>query len=282
MLRVPGPDSIHPRLLHELKDIVASPLANIFNVSLSSAAIPSQWRQANVSPTFKKGDKKLPENYRPGSLTSIPCKLLERILKDKIMEHLQTNRLLSPHQHGFRPARSCASQLLEVLDFLTMALDEGKSVDIIYLDFKKAFDSVPHARLLHKVEAYGITGNILGWIKAFLSDRSQQVLIEGVSSKCCKVKSGVPQGLVLGPLLFLLYINDLPDCVKTAVKMFADDLKLYGTSDTSESRKLLQDDLCNLEDLSTKWQLPFNVAKCKVLHFGPKNPHHTSRCLGET
>ena len=174
-------------------------------------------------PILKKGNKECASNYRPISLTSVVCKMLEAILRDRIMAHLEANSLLSPHQHGFRPSRSCATQLLEALDSWTRAIEEGEPTDAIYLDFKKAFDSVPHAQLLQKIRAYGITGKTLAWVEAFLSNRTQQVLVEGARSDLCRVASGVPQGSVLGPLLFILYINDLPDTLQSKVKIFADE-----------------------------------------------------------
>ena len=278
----PGPDGMHPRVLHELRHQVALPLTEIFRKSLSSSVLPLQWRQASIIPIYKKGDKQLPSNYRPVSLTSIVCKMLESVLRDKIMQHLETFNLLSPHQHGFRSARSCTSQLLEVMDSWTQALDRGQSMDAIYLDFQKAFDSVPHARLLQKLQAYGIRGNVLRWIESFLTCRTQQVLVEGVCSRWSSVRSGVPQGSVLGPLLFLLYINDIPDDLQTCVKIFADDSKLYGPADTQQSRQLLQRDLQTLESWSIRWQLPFNVSKCKVLHMGSRNPHCTYTMFGNS
>ena len=172
---------------------------------LHSSAVPREWRLATITPVFKKGKRNQASNYRPISLTSVVCKVMEAIVKDKIMFYLQSNDLLSPHQHGFRPARSCTSQLLEVVDSWTQAIEEGKHVDAIYLDFSKAFDSVPHARLLTKIQAHGIEGMVLQWLMAFLADRTQRVLVEGALSGSSAVKSGVPQGSVLGPLLFLLY-----------------------------------------------------------------------------
>ena len=278
----PGPDGLHPRVLYELAPHIAQTLATIFNKSLVASQLPKSWCQATVIPVLKRGSRHQPSNYRPISLTSIPCKVMESIIRDKIMHHLDTNDLLSPHQHGFRPSRSCTTQLLEVLDAWTQAVDRGEATDVIYLDFQKAFDSVPHARLLEKLKSYGISGSVLRWIQAFLSDRTQQVLVEGERSRWSAVTSGVPQGSVLGPLLFLLYINDMPDFVQTSVKLFADDSKLYGPVDSPCSRQRLQEDIQHLEEWSAAWQLPFNVKKCEVLHIGSTNPGYEYTMFGSS
>ena len=224
----PGPDAIHPRILKECATIIAHPLSLIFKSSLASSELPTQWKLANVTPVFKKGNKHSRENYRPISLTSIVCRLMERLLKNAIVDHLEKNSLFSNSQWGFRGKRSCASQLLKVFEEVTAYIEEDHCVDIIYFDLAKGFDSVPHERLLRKIESYGIDGNFLNWIKSFLRDRKQRVVLNGFKSSWSNVVSGVPQGSVLGPLLFLLYVNDLPECIENCkVAMFADDLKLY-------------------------------------------------------
>ena len=190
--------------------------------------IPEKWKWAHITPVFKKGSKHEKENYRPISLTSIICLLLERIIKNEIVKHLDANDLFSNDQYGFRAKRSCVTQLLEALEEWTSLLDGGNSIDVIYFDFAKAFDSVPHQRLLFTLNSYGISGKVLQWIANFLRDRKQRVVLNGYKSSWTNVLSGVPQGSVLGPLLFLIYINDLPDCIESSsVRIFADDLKLY-------------------------------------------------------
>ena len=162
------------------------------------------------------------------------------------------------------------TQLLEALEEWTSLLDEGNSIDVIYFDFAKAFDSVPHQRLLSKLNSYGIRGNVLQWITAFLRDRKQRVVLNGFKSSWTNVLSGVPQGSVLGPLLFLIYINDLPDCIESSsVKIFADDLKLYQKN--SGSSQPVQDDINRIENWSSQWQLPLNAQKCSKLHVSCKN-----------
>ena len=223
----PGPDGIHPKLLQLAAQSLAEPLASQFNESLDQGVLPDAWKTAVVVPIHKKGSKKEPGNYRPISLTCIPCKVMESLIRDELMEFLSSTDQISKHQHGFRPRRSCSSQLLETLEDWCRIIEQGDSVDVIYLDFRKAFDSVPHKRLLKKLCSYGISGKLLRWIEVFLSDRKQQVMVNGVHSDLVPVKSGVPKGSVLGPLLFLLYVNDIPSIVSCTAKMFADDTKIY-------------------------------------------------------
>ncbi|CAL4141793.1 unnamed protein product, partial [Meganyctiphanes norvegica] len=175
----PGPDDIHPKVLKECADNLALPLYLLFRDSLDTSIIPDLWKTAYVTPIYKKGIKSDPLNYRPISLTSVPCKIFEKILRNRIIEHLEAHNILSIHQHGFRSNRSCLTQLLEYFLEVHDILDEHDPVDAIYLDCKKAFDTVPHRRLLAKLQAYGITGKVLKWIECFLSDRSQRVIVKG-------------------------------------------------------------------------------------------------------
>ena len=223
----PGPDGLHPRVHVELTDQLIEPLKTIFCRSLIEGQLPQDWKDGNITPIFKKGKRHIPGNYRPVSLTSIPCKMLERLVRNAIMEHMESNHLLNDVQHGFVPGRSCSTQLLTVLDDWTSALEDGDNLDAIYMDFAKAFDTVPHQRLLVKLKGYGIGGAVLQWIDAFLSGRRQRVVVNGSKSTWAKVTSGIPQGSVLGPLLFVCFINDMPSVVKSPVHLFADDTKLY-------------------------------------------------------
>ena len=267
----PGPDELHPRVLKELHRSLAAPLAHLFRKSIDTGRIPQDWSLARVVPLHKKGDKQNPSNYRPVSLTAVPCKVMESLIRDQILNYLTEEDLLSCHQYGFRPKRSCTLQLLEVLDAWSRELESRNPIDVIYLDFQKAFDSVPHRRLLLKLQSYGITGKLLAWIEAFLTGRKQQVVLEGHHSDWSDVNSGVPQGSVLGPLLFLVYVNDLPGVVQSDVKLFADDTKLFtGVPSTADAERL-QADLDALMRWSESWQMPFNQGKCKVLHIGRTN-----------
>ena len=276
----PGPDGIHPRILKETASSVSVPLTNIFRRSLQSGTLPPDWKRGTVIPIFKKGDRKLTSNYRPISLTSIPCKVLESVIRDQVMAHLMFTGQLSANQHGFRPKRSCTSQLLEVIEDWTEALEQGKPIDSLYLDFRKAFDSVPHQRLLSKLRSCGITGCAFNWIRAFLTDRQQQVVVGGSESPWSPVSSGVPQGSVLGPLLFLIFINDMPTVVSSTIKMFADDTKVYRPLGSDDDHENLQRDLDAITEWSDIWQLPFNDSKCKVLHVGSYNPEHSYTMRG--
>ena len=270
----PGPDGVPSRVLVETAGSISIPLAALFCQSLNSGCLPEDWRLGTVVPIYKKGCKSLPENYRPISLTSVICKVLEAIVRDEMMTFLLETGQLSRHQHGFRPRRSCTTQLLEVIDEWSRLIENGEPLDTIYLDFKKVFDAVPHQRLFRKLQAYGIHGNLLRWIESFLSGRKQQVLLGSCHSRWSPVPSGVPQGSVLGPLLFLVYINDIPDVVTSSIKIFADDTKVYRSVANPFQIQDLQQDIDSVVEWSDRWQLPFNEAKCKCLHIGSNNQQH--------
>ena len=173
-----GPDDIHPRVLKEAANVLALPLFSLFTDSLLTGVLQAAWKQAHVTPIYKSGDRHSPASYRPISLTSIPCKILERLIKKAILDHLQRNHLISDMQHGFLPGRSCSTNLLLFMDSLTQARDDGLISDAIFFDFVKAFDKVPHKPLFHKLEAYGVCGELLQWINLFLTDRSFCVKVD--------------------------------------------------------------------------------------------------------
>ena len=274
-----GPDGISPRLLKDFETELSVPLEILFNKSLREGEVPSDWRKANVAPIYKKGPKGDPGNYRPVSLTSVPCKILESLIKDKLMEHLIQNKLIKDTQHGFIPGKSCATNLTLFMDTVTKATDEGKAVDIIYLDFAKAFDKVPHQRLLTKLRAKGVDAQTVKWIESWLSNRTQNVNIQGEKSGSCDVDSGVPQGTVLGPILFTVYIDDLEvevtrRLLEVLILKFADDTKGAKVIENAGDRDKLQEALDCLCNWAEKWGMEFNVAKCKVMHVGRNNPEY--------
>ena len=189
--------------------------------------------------------------------------------------HLTATNSISAHQHGFLSGRSCSTNLLAALEDWTSSLDEKIPVDTIYLDFAKAFDSVPHKRLLYKLQKYGINGSLHKWIEYFLINRRQCVSVKGEHSGWVPVKSGIPQGSVLGPVLFVIFINDLPDIVKSTSSIFADDTKIYRTIQTPNDADILQMDIDSLTSWADTWQMRFNPGKCKLLHLGRSNPEHS-------
>ena len=273
-----GPDEIHPRLLKELVAFVAEPLTRLFNKTINQGCIPDDWKKAHVSAIYKKGPKNLAVNYRPISLTSVVCKLMESLVKQSVMTYLKSENLLSTKQFGFMNGRSTATQLLTYLDKCISAIVSGEVVDAIYFDFSKAFDTVPHIRLLEKLKSYGIEDKVHGWIKAFLENREQVVMVNGQKSYPAKVLSGIPQGSVLGPVLFVLYINDLPDSVLCDILLFADDTKIFRPVRNKEDATQIQNDINRLQDWSNKWLLEFNTDKCHVLTLGKfENIRYTKR-----
>ena len=267
-----GPDAVPSFILKTAATELAPALTRLFQMSLDSGLVAKDWKEALVVPIFKKGDKHQPANYRPVSLTSITCKLLEHIMHSNIMQHFDNHNVLCDNQHGFRKRRSCETQLISTIQELSSSIAKGKQVDVKLLDFAKAFDKVPHERLIHKLDYYGVRGTTLKWIRSFLSDRQQEVVLDGATSDTAQVTSGVPQGTVLGPLLFLVFINDLPESIKSSqCKLFADDSLLYKVIENQADSDLLQLDLTALETWEETWQMSFNPSKCIVLRIAARN-----------
>ena len=260
-----GPDQIPAKLLNECAQELAPLLTRFFNKTLEEGCLPDDWKRANVTAVFKKGDRHTAANYRPVSLTSICCKIQEHVITSSVMKHLSQHDILVDGQHGFRAKRSCETQLITLVHELAANLEAGAQTDLIILDFSKAFDKVPHERLLRKLSHYGIRGRTLTWIREFLSNRQQEVMVDGAVSDPAPVVSGVPQGTVLGPILFLIFINDLPSELLCPTRLFADDCIVYSKIRNKQDQVALQRDLDTLSQWERRWGMEFHPQKCSVL-----------------
>ena len=265
-----GPDELHPRVLKELATELGPVLAHLFQQSIDTGEIPKEWSLANICPLFKKSDRSLACNYRPVSLTCVPCKLLEHIVCSNIMAHLDEYKLLSDRQHAFRKGHSCETQLTTVINDWAKILDNRGQVDTFILDFEKAFDTPPHELLKSKLFGYGIGGKTLKWIDSFLCFRQQRVVVNGVKSDWAPVLSGVPQGTVLGPLLFSLYINGISSDIESEIRLFADDCVCYREIKDEKDTMKLQRDIDRLGSWARKWGMRFQPVKCNMMQLTRK------------
>ena len=261
-----GPDGVPSIFLNRCAGSIAYPLWLIFRESIMSMSVPNIWKKACVMPLFKSGPHCEPLNYRPISLTSVCCKSFERILSEQLYAYLNENDILFPGQFGFRSGMSVEHQLLYCYEYVSKNHDMGYRVDVVYFDYKKAFDVVNHGILIDKLVDIGVGNPVLGWLTDFLSGRVMRVVVHGESSREVEVTSGVPQGSVLGPLLFLIYINYVVEGLESVCLLFADDLKLCLTGG-SKSGRVLQDDINLLYDRSQSWGLSFSIQKCACLSF---------------
>ena len=262
-----GPDGISPRLLKEAGEGIVPSLTKLINFSLSTSKVPHSWKLANVIPLFKKGEKSDVNNYRPVSLLSCVSKILERIVFKHLFNYLREINFISIHQSGFQSGDSTVNQLSYLYHFFCDALDKKKNVHIVFCDIKKAFDRVYHKGLIYKLKKAGIHGVLLNWFQNYLADRYQQVIIRGQKSEIGVIKAGVPQGSVLGPLLFLIYINDLTNVVHNCkVKLFADDTSVFiDFTNIDEAADALNDDLNNIQNWADQWLVNFSPAKTKLM-----------------
>ena len=270
-----GPDGISPRMLKNTANEIAPILAQIFNFSFKSGNFPAIWKKANITPLYKsKGSKSETKNYRPVSLLSSVGKVMERCIHNIMFKFLSDEKLLTKFQAAYTPNSSTETQLLDIYHHIISALDGGKDMRFLFLDMSAAFDKVWHTGLLAKLDKHGIHRKLLKWIKDYLSDRKQRVVIEGKNSEYIKLTSGVPQGSILGPLLFLVYINDMPRNISTNIRLYADDSTLFidyaknkENDDAQVATRRMQEDIHRVEDWAHKWQIEFNPTKTESLVF---------------
>jgi len=251
-----GPDGIPPCVLKHCKESLAKPIYLIWSRSLDSSVVPSCYKVSYIAPLHKKGSHAIPANYRPVSLTSHVIKIFERVMRKRLVDHFESNMLLCKNQHGFRAGRSCLTQLLAHFDDILESLMKNADLDSIYLDYAKAFDKVDHALLIKKLERYGVHPKLVSWIESFLTDRMQQVVVDGHMSLLGLIISGVPQGTVLGPILFLVFINDINQCITSStLRCFADDTRISRTINGENDVNTLQHDL----DKVMQWSINNNM-----------------------
>lgn len=265
-----GPDGVSGWVLKECREQLTDPVWELVNSSIKEGKVPQEWKRANIIPLFKGGKSTEPLNYRPVSLTSVMGKICESVIKDKWVKYLEDNQVISEKQFGFRKGRSCVTNLISFYSRVIDGLDGRDGwVDTVYLDIKKAFDKVPHNRLLWKLENIGgVRGKMLDWMRDYLRGREMRTVIRDTYSSWGKVTSGVPQGSVLAPIMFQVYLNDIHCGVDSYMSLFADDAKLMRIIRTHEDCLLLQEDLDKIYNWSKMWKLDFNPKKCHVLNFG--------------
>ena len=265
-----GPDGVSPKLLKNTACTLALPLKTLFNTSLRTGIFPSKWKRANVSPIHKKNDKQDVNNYRPISLLSCVGKLLERIVFMRLYEFCITNDLLTWRNSGYKHQDSTINQMVFICHKIYEALSSGSDVCLVSLDASSAFDRVWHKGLLHKLRSIGVCGILLQWFENYLTDRLQRVVIGGSSSEWIQIEAGVPQGSILGPLLFLIYINDIVEDVNSDILLFADDTSLLKTLIDERSVTEINTDLEKLRQWSLTWLVNFNPLKTKYMIFSKK------------
>ena len=232
-------------MLRSTAVLIAPSLTKLFNLSIASRRFPTDWKCARITPIFKSGDSALASNYRPISILPIVSKVLERHIYTLLFDFLATNSPISLHQWGFMPNRSTVSALCTLIHDCLKSLDDGNEICSVYFDLRKAFDTVPHVPLLNKLTNLQLDKHVLTWIQSYLANRSQVVAVGGDQSSSVPVISGVPQGSVLGPLLFLVYINDVTSLMSAPSKLtlFADDMTLYRTISSPADYIVLQSDI---------------------------------------
>ena len=267
-----GPDNISPRVFKQVAKEISPILTKIFNASLQQGKFPACWKTANVSPIHKKGDRNTTKNFRPISLLAIASKILERQVHDTLYEFLKHKGLLSILQAAYTPGSSTVTQLLEIYHFILSEMDEGKEIRFLFMDVSKAFDRVWHAGLLHKLEDAGIEGPLLSWMKSYLTGRSQRVVIHGEHSESVEITAGVPQGSILGPLMFIFYVNDIINEVNINIRLYADDAITYiSYEEPNEASEQLEENLTYLKSWADRWLVSFNPLKTESVTFSRKH-----------
>ena len=256
-----GYDDISVKMLKLCAPSICKPLTLLFENCVRSGEFPNVWKRSNIVPVHKKGNKQLIKNYRPVSLLPICGKLMEKLMFNSIFNFIDTRNLLSVHQSGFRPGDSCVHQLISIVHEIYSAFDANPSLEVrgVFLDISKAFDRVWHKGLLYKLKCMGINGNLLKLVESFLSNRYQRVVLSGQASSWAEIRAGVPQGSILGPLFFLIYINDLSENLKSTVKLFADDTSIFHVvKDPNTSAEILNHDLTKISEWAYRWKMSFN------------------------
>ena len=277
-----GTDGISNRLLKICSDSIAKPLSDIFQKSLDQEIFPSHWKMGNWSPVYKKNEKFLKENYRPISLLPCPSKVMERLVFLDLYKYFDSNMLLTERNSGFKQLDSTVNQLVHITNSIYKSLNDGKDVCMVFLDISKAFDRVYHDGLIFKLKQLGVTGKLLGWLRSYLSGRQQRVVLNGKSSDWRNINSGVPQGSVLGPLLFLVYINDILDDLQSLCYIFADDtsfLNEISKANPDITAVHINNELVTLNAWSRQWLLPFNALKTKYMIFSKRKNRPKLRLL---
>jgi hypothetical protein len=265
-----GPDSIPPHFIRQCTNNLITPLSIIFKRSLCEGTVPISWKSAFITPIHKSGDRSNVKNYRPISKLCIFAKILEKIVYRQVYNALESS--FTPEQHGFLRHKSTVSNLLLFHDYTTAQMDSGLQVDTIFTDFSKAFDRLDHVVLLEKLCKAGIHGNLFRWFSSYISNRSQAVTINGFTSTWMSIPSGVPQGSLLGPLLFVIFINDIVSCFKYAkVLLYADDTKIFMAINSIDDCLCLQHDLDNFVEYSRLNKLDLNISKCLAMTFSRKH-----------